>query len=258
MNDNYDFAFSFAGEDRQIVEAVKNGLQEYRIFYDNSLRSDLCGKDLYNYLRDLYKNKCKYVVCFISKYYKDKIWTNLEFSAIKERLMSTFFVSDFLIPIVIDKNEILPDIPSFIGYYQFSNISDTIKLLKEKYNNSLNEDFYIDNIKNFRNYVLHEAINKIKNKGLFVENIEGKITISYNFGQKIFYLIPENFSNIPCLLLHEEEKSNPPTAIITWKREKMLTFSWTSFTMLSNGHDEGLAINDLIEKITQYFINDWG
>ena len=109
----YDFAFSFAGEDRKTVELIKNYLtkQNYTVFYDNDFQYDLVGKDLYSYLREIYKNKCKFVVCFISENYAKKIWTNLEFTAVKERLMSTFFASDFLIPILIDNSNILKDIP---------------------------------------------------------------------------------------------------------------------------------------------------
>ena len=64
MNEQYDFAFSFAGEDRILVEKIKDGLNGFKIFYDEDKQSELCGKDLYNYLRNLYMKRTKYVVCF--------------------------------------------------------------------------------------------------------------------------------------------------------------------------------------------------
>lgn len=258
MKDYYDFAFSFANEDRQLVEEIAEGLREYNIFYDANFQSKLCGKDLYSYLRDLYKNKCKYVVCFISKYYKIKVWTNLEFSAIKERLMATFFASDFLIPIVIDSEGILKDIPSFIGYYRYSNVLDTVKLLKEKYSQSLNEDFYMDNIKNFRKYICHEITSELKKMGLLSEFCDGRITIIYNSGEKNFFLVPESFSNLPCILLYESEKCNSPSAIITWERQERLVFSWNPFTVLVSHTDDNLTIKELVNKMTLYFIKNLG
>ena len=80
----YDFAFSFAGEDRRLVKSIKEMLekQNYTVFYDNDLQYELVGKDLYSSLREIYKNKCKFVVCFISENYSKKVWTKLEFTAV--------------------------------------------------------------------------------------------------------------------------------------------------------------------------------
>jgi hypothetical protein len=48
----FDISFSFAGEDRQYVEAVAEELQKcsVRIFYDKYEQANLWGKDLYTYL----------------------------------------------------------------------------------------------------------------------------------------------------------------------------------------------------------------
>ena len=67
----FDFAFSFAGEERVIVEQIYTKLKDkgYHIFYDNAYQAQLVGKDLYSDLRDVYRNKGKFVVCFISESY---------------------------------------------------------------------------------------------------------------------------------------------------------------------------------------------
>lgn len=255
MNEQYDFAFSFAGEDRELVEKIKEGLKEYTIFYDYDYQSQLCGKDLYNHLRNIYMQQTKYVVCFLSRHYSKKIWTNLEFSAIKERLMATFFASDFLIPIIIDDELCLKDIPSFIGFYKHKCINDTIALLKTKYDQSLNEDFYLDNIKNFRNYLLHEIVSMLKTKGIQVDSHDEYITFSIKFDEKKIFLLPENFSDLPCLLLYENKPDEPPSGMITWRRGDKILFSWNPFTILTDTTYEDMSLNELIHKIAHYAAN---
>lgn len=255
MKERYDFAFSFAGEDRELVEKIKEGLKGFNIFYDDDYQSELCGKDLYSHLREIYMNHTKYAVCFLSKYYKQKVWTNLEFSAVKERLMATFFASDFLIPIILDEDAYLEDIPSFIGFYRHKNVQDTIMLLKTKYEQTLNEDFYWDNIKHFSKYLLQEISVKICSRGISVVHNDDNIIITGNSGEQIFFLVPEEFSNLPCLLLYEDRKNNPPSAMITWKRGESIVFSWNNFTVLSENTEENISLGKLIHNIEYYLLN---
>ncbi|MDO5556513.1 MAG: TIR domain-containing protein [Clostridia bacterium] len=255
MKEQYDFAFSFAGEDRALVEEIKEGIKGFNIFYDDDYQSELCGKDLYSHLRNIYKNHSKYVVCFLSKNYKQKIWTNLEFSAVKERLMATFFASDFLIPIILDEDAYLEDIPSFIGLYRHKNVRDTIMLLKTKYEQSLNEDFYLDNIRCFGNYLLQETSNKICSRGISTIYNDDYIIINRNTEEQLFFLVPEEFSNLPCLLLYEGKKNNPPSAMITWKRGANIVFSWNDFTVLSENTEEDITLCKLIHIIEHYLLN---
>ena len=236
-----------------MVEQVKEGLQGYTVFYDNDYQSELCGKDLYKYLRNLYLEKSKYVICFLSRHYRQKIWTNLEFTAIKERLMATFFASDFLIPIVLDE-----DVPSFIGFYKHTSIQETIALLKAKYRNSLNEDYYLDNIKNFRNYLLQKITDSINVDGIQAIFCEGHIRIIENGNETIFFLMPETFSNLPCLLLYEEKMENPPSALITWKRKKNIVFFWEPFTSLTVSWKKDITITELIHNMKYYFLYSEG
>lgn len=83
----YDIALSFAGEDRPYVEKVAKILKDksVNIFYDKYEEATLWGKDLYEHLQDVYKNKAKYCVMFISKYYADKLWTTHERKSAQER-----------------------------------------------------------------------------------------------------------------------------------------------------------------------------
>lgn len=82
----FDFAFSFAGEDRDIVEAIKNILESknYTVFYDNDFQHELIGKDLYSYLREIYRDKGKFIVCFISEHYAKKFGRILNLPLLKK------------------------------------------------------------------------------------------------------------------------------------------------------------------------------
>lgn len=55
----YDVALSFAGEDRVYVERIANLLieQGIKVFYDKFETANLWGKDLYQYLSDIYRTK---------------------------------------------------------------------------------------------------------------------------------------------------------------------------------------------------------
>jgi len=255
MKEQYDFAFSFAGEDRVLVEEIKNGLKDFSIFYDFDYQNELCGKDLYSHLRNLYMRQAKYVVCFLSKHYKQKVWTNLEFTAIKERLMATFFASEFLIPIVLDDGVFIEDIPSFIGFYKYKSVPETISLLKTKYEQSLNEDFYLENIRNFSEYLLQKVVSGLKMKGIQAENHGEQLVISTNSEKKDIYFLPEKISNLPCLLLYENKKENPPAVMLTWKRGNNIVFTWNNFTALSQSSYEDISLNELIHTIESYLID---
>ena len=66
---DYDVAFSFAGEDRLVVERIAKELKDrgLKVFYDDFEKSTLWGKVLYDYLADLYSNRAKFCVIFASE-----------------------------------------------------------------------------------------------------------------------------------------------------------------------------------------------
>jgi len=55
----YDVALSFAGEDRAYVEEVANSLNNrgVKVFYDLFEEANLWGKNLYEYLSEIYQSK---------------------------------------------------------------------------------------------------------------------------------------------------------------------------------------------------------
>ena len=74
----YDVCLSFAGENRSYVTRVAAYLRTKgaRIFYDLYEQTKLWGKDLYAHLDDIYRNKARFCVMFISEAYGRKLWTN--------------------------------------------------------------------------------------------------------------------------------------------------------------------------------------
>ena len=72
MDKEFDVGFSFAGEDRNFVEMVVKYLKRYGVdvFYDADYDVEMWGDNLTNYLECVYRDKCCFVVVFISKFYE--------------------------------------------------------------------------------------------------------------------------------------------------------------------------------------------
>ncbi len=102
----YDIALSFAGEDRAYVEKVARYLTNkgIRVFYDTYEQVEFWGKDLYTHLADVYQNKAQYCIIFISKFYKEKLWTSHEMRAAFARAFSSN--SEYILPARFDDTEI--------------------------------------------------------------------------------------------------------------------------------------------------------
>jgi len=83
MEETYDLAFSFAGEHRQYVEAVKNEYVKLglRVFYDKDKNNDWWGKNFISEQRAVYTGKTKYFVPFISPEYFSKPIPSDEFES---------------------------------------------------------------------------------------------------------------------------------------------------------------------------------
>jgi hypothetical protein len=103
---DFDVALSYAGEDRGYVAAVANGLREagVRVFYDEFMVADLWGVDLYSYLDDVYRNRARFTVVFISQNYAAKAWTSHERQSVQARAMNE--TGPYLLPVRIDDAEL--------------------------------------------------------------------------------------------------------------------------------------------------------
>lgn len=111
----YDIGLSFAGEERSYVEQVAKELSKkgVKVFYDSYEQSELWGKDLYQHLNDIYRNKCKFCIVFISKNYANKLWTRHELEAAQARAFREN--AEYILPVKFDDTE-LPGINPTTGY----------------------------------------------------------------------------------------------------------------------------------------------
>lgn len=116
----YDVALSFAGEDREYADQVAHILkkQGIKVFYDEYVRPELWGQDLYQYLTEIYQEKAKYCVIFVSKHYALKRWTNLERKAAQARALREN--RPYILPIKLDETEI-PGLLPTVAFLSWQN-----------------------------------------------------------------------------------------------------------------------------------------
>lgn len=125
---NYDIAVSFAGEDRALVEEFAGSLRKkgVRIFYDNFEQATLWGKDLYQHLQSIYKDKARFCIIFVSEHYAKKNWTLHELQQAQARSFQQDV--EYILPVRIDETE-LPGINPTIGYVDLRHV-DLDKLVE--------------------------------------------------------------------------------------------------------------------------------
>ena len=111
----YDVVLSFAVEDREYVEECADILTALgiKVFYDSYEQDVLWGKDLYTFLADIYSNKARYAIVFVSQHYVKKCWTKHEFKFINERMFNS--ETEYLLPVFLDDTK-LCGIPETQGY----------------------------------------------------------------------------------------------------------------------------------------------
>ena len=79
-NYKYDIAPSFDGEDRDYVQSVADALaaRGVKFFYDELEAEVLLGKNLIDFLDEVYRTKSQYCAMFLSAHYASKLWTRHE------------------------------------------------------------------------------------------------------------------------------------------------------------------------------------
>jgi len=105
MNDiysEYDVALSFAGTDREVARiiaaiGIANGL---RVFIDEHHISESWGKNLNEYLGEMYAHKARFCLILISKEYVEKAYTNLERRRALDRALESKV--EYILPVRLD------------------------------------------------------------------------------------------------------------------------------------------------------------
>lgn len=122
MEYKYQVALSFAGEDRDYVHKVAELLKNngITVFYDKFEQVDLWGKDLGIHFDYVYRRQSQYFIPFISKHYKEKIWTFYEVRTAIARAIEN--KEEYILPAKFDDTE-LDGIRSTLGYLDLRKMS---------------------------------------------------------------------------------------------------------------------------------------
>jgi hypothetical protein len=129
----YDVALSFAGGDREYVEEVAEHLRLHHasVFYDRYEQVRLWGKDLYTHLADIYRNKARYCVVFISAEYAQRVWTSHEAKSAQSRALEESV--EYILPARFDDTE-LPGLLPTTAYIELVGVTpiDLTHMILEK------------------------------------------------------------------------------------------------------------------------------
>lgn len=116
------------------VEKIKDRLaaKGIKVFYDKDYQADLWGKDLYAHMADIYANKARFCVIFVSKHYARKAWTNHERMSAQSRAFLDKG-ADYILYVKIDDTE-LPGLLPTTGYVtmQEHGVIGIAKLIQQK------------------------------------------------------------------------------------------------------------------------------
>jgi hypothetical protein len=118
----YDICLSFAGEDRDYVDEVARHLKDLgvKVFYDNDAQVDLWGKNLTEYLDEIYRNQSRYCLMFVSKHYAAKMWTKHERQSAFDRAMTQD--QEYVLPVRFD-DTVLPGLRTGVGYLDGTRVT---------------------------------------------------------------------------------------------------------------------------------------
>lgn len=123
---SYDVGFSFAGEARQIVEAVNAEMKSEDVvtFYDYDQQAFLLALDLEKTLGRVYSESCRYYLVFLDGYYREKVWTKYE-----KDIMTKSGRKEHIIPVILDDKgaEGAVGIPTTIGRIDLRDIWSEIQ-----------------------------------------------------------------------------------------------------------------------------------
>ena len=84
-----------------------------RVFYDDYETSALWGKDLYQHLQAIYRDKAQYCIIFVSLAYGRKLWTKHELRQAQARAFREN--QEYILPVRLDDSEI-PGLSATTGY----------------------------------------------------------------------------------------------------------------------------------------------
>lgn len=263
----YDVALSFAGEDRDYVEKVAKILKNsgVEVFYDKFEELDMWGKNLYDYLSDVYQKKARYTVIFISENYARKQWTSHERKSAQARAIKEN--EEYILPARFDNTEI-PGINPNITYIDLSILSEedfARKIIEKIGKNSNRENKTFIRVSNARNVVqskitvIDQGDNPINNCRIVAvaNNKTFRVATTQNDGMATLDLLKDKTYDL--LIAHpgytgklEENMNMYMNPTITMKNAKNIG----SLIVVSTGYIDGFEgrINPIFDTSNRTYI----
>ena len=213
---DYDVALSFAGEDRNYVNKVAQYLSSHdmKIFYDRYELLNTWGKNMFEHLREVYRNKARYCVIFISKYYKQKAWPTHELRSAQERTLHE--IDEYILPARFDDTE-LPGLPITTSYIDLREINpeEFAKMIIQKISGintqitGINKPkFRVPHVRprNFNQY--EEAIHfksflqeELDDRSKVLQDVNASLSIYENAGKTCFRVVDVTPFFVPLIML---------------------------------------------------------
>lgn len=112
---DFDFALSFAGENRAIAKSIADQLEllDCAVFYDEYFEANYLGKAWHKSFMEIFSDRARFVVCLLDEYHLEKIWPSFERECFAPRVPEAA-----VIPIYLDRTS-FPGIPSDIAGIPF-------------------------------------------------------------------------------------------------------------------------------------------
>lgn len=115
MDYEFDFAISFAGENRDLARVIVQQLEilDCSVFFDELYESNYLGKAWRKTFLDIFSKRSRLVVCLLDAHHANKIWPTFERECFEPRV-----VDEAVIPIFLDDTS-FPGIPKDIVGIKF-------------------------------------------------------------------------------------------------------------------------------------------
>lgn len=125
----FDFAISFAGENRDFAKVIVNLLTvlDCTVFYDEYFEANFLGKAWSKQFSEIFGKRSRFVICLLDKYHKDKIWPTFERECFTPRVEDAA-----VIPVYLDDSLFVGIPKDIIGIdYKNKDKSDEAKITDE-------------------------------------------------------------------------------------------------------------------------------
>lgn len=116
---SFDFAISFAGENRDLASRIVDQLLtlDCSVFYDELFESNFLGKAWHAEFTKIFSAECRFIVCLLDKNHVEKIWPTFERECFLPRVKD-----EAVFPIYLDDTPV-PGIPKDVVGIMFKNVN---------------------------------------------------------------------------------------------------------------------------------------